>query len=76
MTNARRARSAADLEIVAFERGAWASFSAGGEPYFVSGDVPDFESLLVRSPEAFARDGIEVRLRHEVTAIDTVARRV
>lgn len=75
-TNARRARSAADLEIVAFERGEWASFSACGEPYFVSGEIAEFGSLLVRSPEAFARQGIEVRLRHEVTAIDPAARNV
>ncbi|MFA7248188.1 MAG: FAD-dependent oxidoreductase [Dehalococcoidia bacterium] len=75
-TNARRRRSAEDLEIVAFERGAWASFSACGEPYFLSGAVPQFESLLVRSPEAFARQGIQVHLHHEVTAIDTAARRV
>jgi len=75
-TNARRARSAEVLEIIAFERSEWASFSACSEPYFVSGEIEDFESLLIRSPQEFARQGIEVRVRHEVTAIDTAARRV
>lgn len=75
-TNARRLRAAADLEIVAFERSAWASFSACGEPYFVGGQVQPFEALLVRSPEQFARQGIAVHLRHEVTAIDTRERTV
>ncbi len=75
-TNARRARPAEELEIVAFERGSWASFSACGEPYFVGGTIVEFDSLLARSPEAFARSGIEVRLHHEVTAIDTATRQV
>ncbi|MGE3858165.1 MAG: FAD/NAD(P)-binding oxidoreductase, partial [Dehalococcoidia bacterium] len=75
-TNARRLRPAAELEIIAFERGPWASFSACAEPYFVSGEIEDFDTLLIRSPEAFAEQGIEVRLHHEVTAIDTAARRV
>ena len=75
-TNARRARPTNDLEIIAFERGPWASFSACGEPYFVAGEVAEFDALLIRSPEAFAQQGIEVRLRHEVTAVDTAARRV
>ena len=75
-TNARRLRPAADLQIVVFERGPWASFSACGEPYVVSGEIAEFDALLIRSPEEFAQQGISVHLRHEVTAIDTAAHRV
>ncbi|MDP2328072.1 MAG: FAD-dependent oxidoreductase [Dehalococcoidia bacterium] len=75
-TNARRSRPAADLEIVAFERSDWISFSACGEPYYVSGDVSPIEALLVRSVEEFAKSSITVHKRHEVIAIDTAARAV
>lgn len=75
-TNARRARTVEELEIVAFERSEWPSFSACSEPYFVSGEIDEFDALLVRTPEEFARQDIEVRVRHEVTAIDTAARAV
>jgi NADPH-dependent 2,4-dienoyl-CoA reductase/sulfur reductase-like enzyme len=75
-TNARRLRSPDELEIVAFERSSYASFSACGEPYYVAGYLDSIEELLVRSPEWFAESGIELRLRHEVTAIDTAGRTV
>jgi NADPH-dependent 2,4-dienoyl-CoA reductase/sulfur reductase-like enzyme len=75
-TNARRGRSADDLEIVVFERGDWISFSACGEPYYVAGIVDPLEQLLVRSVEEFARGGITVRKQAEVLAIDAAARTV
>lgn len=75
-TNARRRRSPDDLEILVFERGAWVSFSACGQPYYLAGTVEPFERLLIRSPEAFARSHIHAHLWHEVTAIDVAARTV
>jgi NADPH-dependent 2,4-dienoyl-CoA reductase/sulfur reductase-like enzyme len=75
-TNARRRRSAEELEIVAFERGDWISFSACGEPYFVAGIVPEITDLLALPQEEFARRGIEVRKRCEVVAIDIEAQTV
>jgi len=75
-TNARRSRPAAALEIVAFERSDWVSFSACGEPYYVSGDVSPIDALIARSVEEFAKSAITVHKRHEVTAIDTAARTV
>jgi NADPH-dependent 2,4-dienoyl-CoA reductase/sulfur reductase-like enzyme len=73
-SQARRMR--ADLEIVAFERGAYTSYSACGMPYFVGGVVADVEPLIARSPEEFHRHGIEARVRHEVEEIDLAQRRV
>lgn len=76
-SQARRRRGADELEIVAFERGNFTSYSACGIPYFVGGVVPGAESLIARSPETF-RDAysIDVRLRHEVTEIDLGRRAV
>jgi NADPH-dependent 2,4-dienoyl-CoA reductase/sulfur reductase-like enzyme len=65
-----------DLEIVAFERSAYASYSACGEPYHVAGLVDPIERLVARRPERFAEAGIELRTRHEVRAIDTEGRTV
>lgn len=75
-TNARRGRSADDLEIIVFERSDWISFSACGEPYYVAGIVDPLEKLLVRSVEDFARGGITVRKQSEVLEIDAVDRTV
>ena len=75
-SQARRRRSPSDLEIVALERSGWVSYSACGEPYYVAGYVGPLERLLARTPEDFARMGIQVRTRHEATAIDLDRRSV
>jgi len=65
------------LEIVALEKGAWTSYSACGIPYLVAGDVSSLEQLVVRSPQEFReKHRIDVRLQHEVVAIDHGARRL
>jgi NADPH-dependent 2,4-dienoyl-CoA reductase/sulfur reductase-like enzyme len=70
-SQARRRRGPDDLAIVAFERGHHTSYAACGIPYFVGDVVHDAERLVARAPEVF-RDkfAIDVRIRHEVTAID------
>ncbi|MGN9813564.1 FAD-dependent oxidoreductase [Micromonospora sp. BQ11] len=76
-SQARRRRDKRDLEIVAFERGHFTSYSACGIPYWVSGLVSDRDQLVARDPETFRTDfDIDVRLRHEVTAIDLDRREV
>ncbi|MGH9183335.1 MAG: FAD-dependent oxidoreductase [Acidimicrobiales bacterium] len=76
-SQARRRRGPEDLEIVAFERGNFTSYSACGIPYFVGGVVEDGDRLIARSPQTF-RDAyhIDVRLRHEVTEIELARRSV
>jgi len=76
-SQARRRRSAGNLEIIAFERGAFTSYSACGIPYLVGGVVDEAMRLVARTPETF-RDkySIDARTRHEVLAIDTRARSV
>ncbi|MDP9222891.1 MAG: FAD-dependent oxidoreductase, partial [Actinomycetota bacterium] len=76
-SQARRRREPDDLEIVAFERGAYTSYSACGIPYFIGGVVNDAASLIVRTPEAFLqRQSIDARVRHEVIEIDLAKRAV
>ncbi|WP_203815468.1 FAD-dependent oxidoreductase [Paractinoplanes ferrugineus] len=64
------------LEIVAFERGRFTSYSACGIPYWIGGAVGELDALVARSPEAHREAGIDVRLRHEVVAIDVENREV
>lgn len=59
-----------DLEIVAFERGTYVSYSACGEPYYIGGLVKSLDQLVARTPAQFAKRNIEVHTRHQVTAID------
>jgi NADPH-dependent 2,4-dienoyl-CoA reductase/sulfur reductase-like enzyme len=73
---ARRRMSRDELEIVAFELSEWTSYSACGLPYLVAGEVVDEHALVARSPEEHRARGIDVRLRHEVVAIDVDARTV
>ena len=72
-TQARRMKTAAELEIVAFERSPRTSYAACGLPYLVGGFVKSPNSLIARSPEQHRAKGIDVRTRHEVTAIDVSA---
>ena len=68
---ARANRGAESVEVVVFERGRYTSYSACGLPYLVGGLVPEADNLVARSPEAHRANGIDVRMGHEVTAIDT-----
>ena len=73
---ARRRRDPDDLEIVAFERGPYTSYSACGIPYFVGGLLSDIDGLIARSPDEHRKNGIDMRTGHEVVAIDVNPRRV
>jgi len=76
-SQARQLRGPDDLEIIAFERGSVTSYSACGIPYLISGIVGSRDDLVVRDPETFRHDqAIDVRVRHEVTAIDLDRREV
>ena len=76
-SQARRRRSPDDLQIVAFERGSYTSYSACGIPYWIGSVVGPRDRLIARSPEVFRdRFGIDVRIRHAVEEIDLAARRV
>lgn len=75
-SQARRLKSADELEIVAFERGHFTSFSACGIPYWVGGDVTDRDRLIARTAEEHRARDIDLRMRTEVTEIDVAGSRV
>ncbi|GGS15832.1 flavoprotein oxidoreductase [Streptomyces aureoverticillatus] len=75
-SQARRLKKPEELEIVAFERGTFTSFSACGIPYWVGGDVEERDDLIARTPEAHRERAIDVRMRTEVVEIDARQRRV
>ncbi|MYQ97050.1 MULTISPECIES: FAD-dependent oxidoreductase [unclassified Streptomyces] len=75
-SQARRLKGPEELEIVAFERGHFTSFSACGIPYWVGGAVPERDDLIARTPEEHRARDIDLRLRTEVTELDVAGQRV
>ncbi|MFD5834623.1 FAD-dependent oxidoreductase [Streptomyces collinus] len=75
-SQARRLKGPDELEIVAFERGHFTSYSACGIPYWVGGDVTDRDRLIARTPEEHRARDIDLRLRTEVTELDLDGQRV
>ncbi|MDT4990576.1 MAG: hypothetical protein QOH97_468 [Actinoplanes sp.] len=75
-SQARKRLGRDKLEIVAFEKGHFTSYSACGIPYWIGGQVRDRDALVTRSPQVFREHGIDVRIRHEVVGIDLDKREV
>ncbi|AGK80878.1 FAD-dependent oxidoreductase [Streptomyces microflavus] len=75
-SQARRLKGPDELEIIAFERSRFTSYSACGIPYWVSGDVGHRDDLIARTPEEHRERDIDLRMRTEVTEIDVAGRRV
>ncbi|MEU6862000.1 FAD-dependent oxidoreductase [Streptomyces sp. NPDC046876] len=75
-SQARRLKGPAELEITAFERGHFTSYSACGIPYWIGGQVPDRDRLIARTPEEHRARGIDLRTRTEVVELDPAAARV
>ncbi|MFJ3668877.1 FAD-dependent oxidoreductase [Streptomyces sp. NPDC090106] len=75
-SQARRLKGPDELEIVAFERGHFTSYSACGIPYWVGGDVPERDQLIARTPKEHRARAIDLRTRTEVVEIDVAGRRV
>ncbi|WP_374713430.1 FAD-dependent oxidoreductase [Symbiobacterium terraclitae] len=74
---ARARRTDEHAEIVLFEKGPYISFANCGLPYYVGGEIGDRSALLLQTPESFrARFGVDVRVNHEVLAIDRAAKAV
>lgn len=66
-----------DAQIVVFERGPEVSYANCGLPYYVGGTITDRGALLLQTPESLHRRfRLDVRVGHEVVAIDRAARTV
>jgi len=76
-TAARLRRIDESAEIIMFERGEHISYANCGLPYYVGGVIAEREKLLLQTPESFkARLNVEVRIKNEVTRIDTANKMV
>ncbi|MEU9323409.1 FAD-dependent oxidoreductase [Streptomyces canus] len=75
-SQARRLKGPDELEIVAFERGHFTSYSACGIPYWVGGEVTEPDQLIARTPEEHRERDIDLRMRTEVMEIDVGRQRV
>ncbi len=66
-----------DAEIIVLERSGYVSYANCGLPYYVGGVIEKEESLLLQTPESlFERFHLDVRVHHEVTAIDPATKSV
>ncbi len=45
------------------------SYSACGMPYYIKGTIPSYQNLIIRTPEDFKKQGIDVFLNHKCTQI-------
>ena len=66
---AKSRRLLPDAEIDFYTQDTHVSYSACGLPYYIEGNFEDYRALLVRSPEEFAKSGINVHLKHKVSKI-------
>lgn len=74
---ARLRRLDETAEIVVFERSGFVSYANCGLPYYIGGVIEDQEELTLQTPESFyERFRVQMKVRHEVTAIDRSAKTV
>lgn len=66
-TKIKRLKPEYDVKIYTAE--SIVSYSGCGMPYFIEGIVPNIEQLMVRSVEDFAKEGINVYVKHRCTSI-------
>jgi NADPH-dependent 2,4-dienoyl-CoA reductase/sulfur reductase-like enzyme len=73
---ARARRVNRDIAITLYQEESEVSYTACGQPYYLSGLVPSREALLIRRASDFEKDGIAMRIRHRVTDLSTAERTV
>jgi len=67
---ARIRRLDEQAEIIVFERSGYVSYANCGLPYYIGDIITDPEELTLQTPESFfTRFRINMKVRHEVTAI-------
>jgi NADPH-dependent 2,4-dienoyl-CoA reductase/sulfur reductase-like enzyme len=65
-----------DLEIIVFQDETEVAYSACGLPYVIGGTIADQNKLVIRKPEEFAKDGIQVKTGCRVVALDPAKREI
>lgn len=73
---AKAKRRAPNATICIYEKSDIVSFGACGLPYFIGNHFGDENEMISRTPEQFAKDGIEIKTLHEVIAIDPKLKKI
>lgn len=73
---AKSRRLLPDAEIDLYTDDTHVSYSACGIPYYIEGNFEDYRTLLVRSPEEFAKNNIFVHLQCRVSKILSECKKV
>lgn len=69
---ARIRRLDENAEIIVFERTGFISYANCGLPYYIGGVITDKKELTLQNPESFwNRFRVNMRVRHDITAINT-----
>jgi NADPH-dependent 2,4-dienoyl-CoA reductase/sulfur reductase-like enzyme/rhodanese-related sulfurtransferase len=74
---AKARRNREDLEIVIYEKDRYISYSGCGMPYYVGGELADFEELVPRDTVYFKKKyNIDIMTEHEVLEVDPENKRI
>ncbi len=73
---AKARRTDPELEVVVYEKSPYISYAACGMPFLLAGEITDYNALILRTPEQMRRQGVQVKIMHEVTGIDAGSRRL
>lgn len=73
---AKAKRRDPNATICIYEKSDIVSFGACGLPYFIGNHFGDENEMISRTPEQFAKDGIEIKTLHEVIAIDPQLKKI
>ena len=68
-TAAKSKRLLPNSKIDIYTQDTHVSYSACGLPYYVQGNFEDYKNLIIRTPEKFQKDGIDIHLLHRVEKI-------
>ena len=73
---AKARRADPNNEIIIYQDETEVSYSACGLPYVISGIIDNERKVVIRQPEDFAKDGIQVFTEHRVIGIDTTKQQI
>ena len=70
MAAATKIRRQSDFEITVLSRDSHTAYSHCGIPFVLSREIDSFEKLVVKPPDFFRKNRIDVRLNEGVRSID------
>ncbi len=73
---AKARRMLKEGEIIMYDKGKTTSFGACGLPFYVGKFFDDPNEMIARTPDQFEKNGIQVKLSHEVIAVNAMDKTV